>query len=338
MRIVITGATGNVGSALLRRLAEEPDVELAGIVRRPPLAGAGAPFDDVQWHAADLGNPACVPRVTEWLAGADAVIHLAWRIQPSHDRTAMRRTNVDGTRHLLDAVAAAGVPTLLYASSVGAYSPGPKTRFVDESWPVAGVAGSAYSEDKAVVEALLDDAERADPDRRIVRLRQALVFQRRAGAEIVRYFLGGLVPSGLLRPGRLPVVPTDPRLRAQAVHADDLADAYALALRSDARGAFNIAADPVLDPRVLADLLRARTVPVPALLLRVAAAATWLARLQPTDPGWVDMAVSTPLMDATRAHLELGWKPRYSATEALAEIVTGMAARADAPTPALRAH
>ncbi|GGK21857.1 NAD-dependent epimerase [Pilimelia terevasa] len=337
MRIVVTGASGNVGSAVLRRLAEEPGYDVTGIVRRPPLAGAGAPYDGVRWRAADLSNPASVPQVAGWLDGADAVVHLAWRIQPSHDRTAMRRTNVDGTRHLLDAMATAGVPALLYASSVGAYAPGPKTRLVDESWPVTGVAGSAYSEDKATVEALLDDAERADGDLRIVRFRQALVFQHRAGAEIVRYFLGGLVPTGLLRPGRLPVVPTDPRLRAQAVHADDLAEAYALALRSDVRGAFNIAAEPVLDPQVVAELLHARTVPVPALLLRLAAAATWLTRLQPTDPGWVDMAVASPLMDPARAHLELGWKPRRTATEALAELLAGMAARSAAPTPALHA-
>ncbi|HEX5741782.1 MAG TPA: NAD-dependent epimerase/dehydratase family protein, partial [Pilimelia sp.] len=332
MRIVITGASGNVGSAVLRRLAEEPDIQVAGVVRRPPLAGAGMPYDGVTWYAADLGNPACVPQLTRWLDGADAVVHLAWRLQPSHRRTAMRRTNVDGTRHLLDAVVAAGVPRLVYASSVGAYAPGPKTRFVDESWPTTGVEGSRYSADKASVEALLDDAEKAGADLRVVRLRQALVFQRRAGAEIGRYFLGRLVPHSLLKPGRLPAVPTDPRLKVQAVHADDLAEAYALALRGDVRGAFNIAAEPVLDPETVAELLRTRTVPVPALLLRLAAAATWWARLQPTDPGWLDMGVAAPLMDASRAHLELGWKPRRTATEALAEILYGLATEADAPT------
>jgi nucleoside-diphosphate-sugar epimerase len=71
--------------------------------------------------------------------GADAVIHLAWLIQPSRDRAQTRSVNVDGSRRVFHAVAAAGVPALIHTSSVGAYSPGPKDRFVDESWPTGGI-------------------------------------------------------------------------------------------------------------------------------------------------------------------------------------------------------
>ncbi|SDY25228.1 Nucleoside-diphosphate-sugar epimerase [Micromonospora pattaloongensis] len=335
MRIAITGATGNVGTALLRRLADESDIEVVGIVRRPPLPGAGALYDAVEWHAADLGEPASVPSVTGWLGGVDAVVHLAWQIQPSHDRERLRRTNVTGTRHVLDSMRQAGVTRLIYASSVGAYAPGPKNRHVNESWPVTGVPRSDYSVDKASVEALLDGAEREDPRLRVARMRQALVFQRDAGAEITRYFLGPLAPVSLLR-RRVPVVPSNRRLRVQAVHADDLAEAYLQALRGDAAGPFNIAADPVLDGPMLAAELRGRAVPVPLPVLRALAAGAWWARLQPTAPGWLDLAAAAPLMDCTRAHEELGWRPRRDARQALRELIAGMASGAGTASPSMR--
>jgi len=63
-------------------------------------------------------------------------------------------------------VADAGVPSLVYASSVGAYSRGPKDRRVDESWPVAGIATCAYSRQKAEVERRLDALEETAAGRR----------------------------------------------------------------------------------------------------------------------------------------------------------------------------
>ncbi|HEX8627492.1 MAG TPA: NAD-dependent epimerase/dehydratase family protein [Catenuloplanes sp.] len=337
MRIAVTGATGNVGTAVLRRLRTESDLALSGIARRPPVPGAGEPYDQVRWHAADLGDPLAVDRVAEWLDGVDAVVHLAWQIQPSHDRARLRRTNVDGTRHLLTAMRRAGVDKLVYASSVGTYAPGPKDHPVDESHPTTGVPTSSYSVDKATVEAMLDEAERDRPELRVTRLRQALIFQHDAGAEITRLFLGPLAPVSLLRFGRLPVVPAHRRLRAQAVHADDVADAYLRALRSDATGAFNIATAPVLDGHLIARHLRGRTVPVPLPVLRALAAASWRARLQPTDPGWVDLAAAVPLMDCTRAATELGWKPRYDALAAVDDLLAGMVKGAGTRSPAMRA-
>jgi UDP-glucose 4-epimerase len=112
-------------------------------------------------------------------------------------------------------------------------------------------------------------------------------------------------------------------------------DAYRLAVVGDSRGAFNVAAEPVLDPAELARLLGARTIPVPGGVLRGLAAATWKLRLQPTPPGWVDLALGVPLLDTTRARSELGWEPRYPAGEALLELIEGMRERAGAPTPPL---
>ncbi len=333
MRVVIVGATGNAGTALLRRLRNEPGCTLAGVARRlPPLV---EPYDAAQWHSCDIGAPGAAQRLTEIFRGADAVVHLAWQIQPSHDQRLLFRTNVLGSRTVVRAVLSAGVPTLAYASSVGAYAPGPKQGYVTEAWPRTGVPGSSYSRHKAMVEGLLDRAESDHPALRVVRLRPGLIFQREVGTEIGRYFAGPLLPARLLRYGRIPVIPSHPGLRMQAVHADDVADAYARALRSDLRGAVNVAAGPVLDPAVAAAAFRGHEVPVPGLVLRGAADLTWRLRLQPVDAGWVRLGLKAPLMSCDRIKAELGWHPRVDAVQALRELVAGMADRAHTDSPPL---
>ena len=335
MRIVIVGATGNVGLGLLRRLGRGGELDLVGVARRHPGPDAGAPYDAVRWHSCDIGAPDAVETLAGIFSGAQVVVHLAWQIQPSHDQAALRRTNVDGSLAVVRAVLRAGVPALVYASSVGAYAPGPTDGLIDESWPVTGVRGSSYSRQKAVVESILDQVEAARPELRVVRMRPGLVFQREAGAEIGRYFLGPLVPVRLLRHGRLPLVPTNRRLRMQAVHADDLADAYARAILGDARGAFNCAADPVLTPELVAEHLHGRTVPVPGAVLRAAARWSWRARLQPVDAGWVELGLAAPLMSSQRASVELGWRPSVDAMTALRQLLAGVAERSPADDPPL---
>ena len=327
MRVVVIGATGNVGTALVRALRRAGEVdEIVGVARRRP----GPTLDDgrVEWIAADISRDPLT-----FLAGADAVVHAAWKIQPSHHEPEMWATNVDGTRRVLEAAASARVPRLVYASSVGTYAPGRKTPPVDESWPATGIPSSTYSRHKAIVEAMLDGFEPANPRTAVVRMRTSLVFQRRAAAEVHRLFLGRWAPWRLPHPMRL--VPRTARLVAQATHADDVADAYVRALVGTATGPFNIAAEPPLTPALMAEVAEARTVPLPAGVLRAAAAITYRARLQPAEPGWLDMATQTPLMATARARDVLGWRPTHSAVDALRELLDGMGQGAGDDTPPL---
>jgi UDP-glucose 4-epimerase len=307
MKVVVTGATGNVGTSVLRALERDENVrEVVGIARRRPTLQ----LPKVTWLECDIAHADLRPHLT----GADAVIHLAWLIQPSRDERITHAVNVEGSERVFAAAADAGVGTIVYASSVGAYSPGPKDRMVDESWPTEGIPTSFYARHKAAVERILDAFEAAHPDVRVVRLRPGLIFKREAAQEIRRYFIGPLLPSPLVRRGLLPIVPDIPRLALQAVHSSDVGEAYRLvALDERARGAYNVAAEPVLDVDELARLLGARRVPVPARVVRAAAALTWRAHLQPTPEGWVDMGLGVPMMDTTRIREELGWTPRYDA-------------------------
>jgi nucleoside-diphosphate-sugar epimerase len=339
MRIAITGATGNVGTGVLERLVADEQVEsIVAIARRAPdpiaPGRAGAGPDKVTWVERDVAEHDLLPH----LDGADVLIHLAWLFQPTHRPTVTWQANAIGSARVFSAATEVGVKAIVHASSVGVYSPAPPTpgRRVPESWPTHGLATAAYSREKAYVERVLDAVEARRPDIRVVRLRPGFIFQRRAATEQRRLFLGPFLPNPLLRPGRLPVLPLPPGLRFQAVHTADVAEAYRLAaLDGHARGAFNIAADPLIDGPVLADLLETRLVELSRPLVRAGLAAAWRAHLVPADPALLDLVLELPLLDTSRARHELGWTPRFTGLDALREAITGMAAGAGGDTPPL---
>jgi nucleoside-diphosphate-sugar epimerase len=331
MRVIVVGATGNVGTSVLHALAGEERVDhVVGVARRRPAMD----WPKTSWVEADIArSDAALERVFE---GADCVVHLGWLIQPSRDEATLYATNVDGSQHVFNATARAGVPALVYASSVGAYSPGPKDRAVDESWPTDGVRSSFYSRHKAAAERLLDSLEREHPSLRVVRLRPGLIFKREAATGIRRLFGGPFIPSPLVRPELIPVVPRIARLRFQAVHSLDVGDAYRRAIVSEnARGAYNVAAEPVLDPDELGRILGARPVPLPESALRAGAELAWRLRLQPSPKGWVDMALNVPIMSTRRIREELGWQETRTSGAALLDLLAGMRDRSGADTPPL---
>jgi len=340
VKVVVLGASGNVGTAVLRALGEADDVaDVVAVARRVPRVTPPAPYDVATWVSVDVGGKdgeSVVATLAGAMAGADAVIHLAWAIQPNHDRERLRRTNFLGTARMLAAARVAGVDNVVIASSVGAYSPGADAGPVDETWPIGGVDSSEYSVDKADVEQLLDEHELAHQEVRITRLRPALIFQRDAGSEIYRYFVGGAVPPVVFR-GILPVLPWPNSMTVQALHADDVAQAYLAAVRARPGGAFNVAADDVLGGVEISSLLAGgRLVEVPKLPLRAALSGAWNARIVPVSPGWIDMAAALPVMSTAKAKSVLGWSPRHTAYDTVAEVLGGMVDGAGTASPPLR--
>ena len=332
MRIVITGASGNVGSALVRRLQRDSEHELVGVVRRPPgTAGSAHPME---WVSVDLSDDADTALLHDAFRGADAVVHLAWGFQPSHREDRLRELGVGGTARVVDAVVATGVPHLVHMSSVGAYSRKHDDAPVDETWPTDGIPTSMYSRHKAAAERLLDELEVDAPDVVVTRMRPGIIGQRGAASALLRYGLPALVPSALLR--HVPVVPVDAGLVVPMVHADDVADALARVLEARAPGAFNLAAEPPVTAQDVADVLGARLVHVPSAAVRAAVSASWHARVQPLDPGWIDLGYASPLLDCSRARTELGWTPATDAVSVLEETVRGMQEAASGASAVLR--
>ncbi|MFI9535893.1 NAD-dependent epimerase/dehydratase family protein [Nocardia fusca] len=125
MKIVVTGASGNVGTALLRSPRNGP--ELIGIARRRPPRGR-EPYDRARWIECDIGDPAAASLLPRVFAGADVVVHLAWAVHPQRTDPPLTRTNVAGTANVLRAVTEAGVRQVVCASSVAAYTPAARWR------------------------------------------------------------------------------------------------------------------------------------------------------------------------------------------------------------------
>lgn len=328
MRVAIVGATGNLGTSVVSALAADHEItSIVGLARRLPELYP----PKTTWRSVDITTDDLVPL----LRGSDAVIHLAWLFQPTHNPMTTWRNNVLGAIRVFEAAARAGVSVLVHTSSVGAYSSAPKDPPVTEDWPTHGWPGAAYGREKAYLERVLDTFERDHPDIRVVRFRPGFVFKREAAIEQRRLFGGPFVPRWAARPGLIPFVPDTPGLRFQVVHSTDVGEAFRLALTRPVSGAFNLAADPVIEPSVLAGSLGARLVPVSGWTLRSAVAAAWHLRLLPASPGLVDLVLRMPIMDIGRARAELGWQPRHTALEAMGELFRGLRGAEGLDTPPL---
>jgi UDP-glucose 4-epimerase len=335
MRIVITGASGNVGTALLHRLRDQySGHDVVGIVRRPPRP-AGV-YADVSWHALDLAGTEAAGELRTIFDGADAVVHLAWGFQPTRNTDYLTRVGVGGTSNVLAAAHDASVGHLLHMSSVGTYAAGRYGQRVDETFSTAGISTSPYSRDKSAAEARLDEYEREQGGSGvpITRMRPGFIVQRAAASGLMRYALPGYVP--MLAVPLLPLLPLDRRLCIPLVHADDVADAFVRAIERRATGPFNLAAEPPIGRDDVAELLGAKPFHVPSSVLGALVDVSWRARLQPVDRGWLDMAFTVPLLDTSRAATVLDWHPQWSSREALADVLEGVGQQAHAESPPLR--
>ncbi|PVG83496.1 NAD-dependent epimerase [Nocardioides gansuensis] len=332
MKVVVVGATGNIGTAVVERLASDPEVdEVVGVARRlPETPEARAPGGrSVRWRALDVR----LARPQDVVGDADAVVDLAWMFHPTRRPDITWSTNVIGLVRLLEALPSTSVSQLVVASSIAAYSPAGSDAPVAEDWPTHGASSAAYAREKAYVERLLDLAER--PGLVVSRLRPAFVFQWRASSEQRRIFAGPLVPGRLMRPELAPRLPIPAGLRLQVVHARDVADAVARILARRAPGPFNLCADQVLTESDVAEAVGSRAWVVPPRVARAALGAAWRTRAAPVPPELFDALMRVPVLSHARARSELDWAPTRTATEALQELLGGMQAGAGHGTPPL---
>jgi UDP-glucose 4-epimerase len=300
MTVAVTGATGNLGTALLRRLTARSSgvAEVRGLSRREPPAVA--PYDRVRWFRADVGTDDSEQTLSEFLDGVDAVVHLAW---------------------------------------LGAYAPAAVGQRVAEDWPATGIPTAQYSRDKAEAEHVVRENLGTARGTTLSVVRPTLVLQPEAGSEIGRYFLGPLLfglarmtPGFLARYVPLPL----PEVAVSFVHADDVADAVERILDRRAPGAFNLAAEPLLDASGIARALGVLRVPVPAVVLRTALSAAFAAHLVPTEPGWLDIGVKAPALDTTRAQKLLDWAPFHRGDEVLEQFVAALGLGTGGASPLLQ--
>ena len=265
--------------------------------------------------------------VAEVVAGADVVVHLAFMIMGGARETA--QINLTGSRNVFAATIDAGVPRLVYASSVAAYGFGPDNPPVlTEDLEPRGTARHYYSAQKAELEHALGELLVGSGTDAYV-FRPCIV----AGPDALTLVqtipyvqLSERMPTAVLRalefmPALKPVLP-DPGVPFQLVHHDDVATALeAAVLGRGEPGIYNLAGDGTLTLADLADALGWYSVPVPELA--VGAAAELVARLPfvPAEAQWIESLRRPVIMDTTRARTVLGWEPRHDARETLEQMV-----------------
>ncbi|MBI2369951.1 MAG: NAD-dependent epimerase/dehydratase family protein [Deltaproteobacteria bacterium] len=231
-RIVVTGASGFLGRALVARLARE-GAQVTGIARRSMR------LEGVDWVDADLAVPAHGARLTAALQGCRAIVHLAARI-PYFE------PNVGGALGLLR-VLPGGVGRMVLASTVDVYGR-LRSLAVDEAHPTE--PGTAYGASKLAGEVLARGYCRGRA-LRLITLRFAQIYG--PGAPTTK-----AIPIFLDRARRgepLPLYGDGSELR-QPLYLDDAVEAIVAALETSAEGIFNIAGPEVASIRAIAGLIR----------------------------------------------------------------------------------
>jgi UDP-glucose 4-epimerase len=306
MHIVITGATGSVGNAVIQALGREPSVRsITAIARHVPEQGAKNAF----YVTADIAEEPLAPL----FEGADAVIHLAWQYEPEKRPDELWSTNVLGSRRVFDAVRQAGVPRLVHVSSFAAYAPRESAMKVTESHATTGIASSMYSRHKAEVERRLDEFEARYEGIDVVRLRPAATLAQSAATGFVKRFADSF-PGSSFDDAARQIARQVAGTPLQIVHVRDVAEALRLAVMSDVRGAFNIAPRTARAPDVEA---------ASGVMARAANLALRL-RLSRVDQRLLDLAARSPLLDGTRAACVLGFSANYTTEQVIAETLSGL--------------
>lgn len=170
-RVVVTGGLGFIGSAVVRRLVARGD-DVTNLDAGTYAADPRRIPEGIDTRRVDVA----ADRLDEHFAGARVVVHLAAETHVTRsetDETAFFRTNVDGTRAVLDAARSAGVELVVHFSTDEVYGPALEVPFTeDDKLPGEGRATSAYARSKA----LADDLALAYDDVHVVVLRPANCF------------------------------------------------------------------------------------------------------------------------------------------------------------------
>jgi UDP-glucose 4-epimerase len=302
VRYLITGGSGYIGSCLVEHLSGREETEAIVVADvKPPAAFR----PKTSFRRLDVRDKQAV-RAALAEERPDAVVHLAFLLNPIHDEAAMYDVDVGGTQNVLEAATAAAVGQMLVTSSTTAYgafadNPVPLT----EDDPVRGAPDFSYARDKAESDRLCQLWALEHPERTMTIVRPCIVFGPQVDNYIVRLWLKN--------PFRADFGLPDPPL--QFVHVDDVADALILLLEGRHAGAYNVAADGYITLGEASDAIGLRARRVPYKLYKRAVGALWKARLSEAPPGQLEFAIHPWVASNRKLKDTTGWAPRWSSRE-----------------------
>jgi nucleoside-diphosphate-sugar epimerase len=297
--LLITGASGFVGTSLIQRLAIEGwpvtaavHTSVASFPKTVQTIRIGTITPDTEWFGA--------------LEGIDTIVHLAARVHVMKDKHAdplaeFRRVNVSGTGHLAREAAKAGVRRFIFVSSIKVNGEETDTPY-SEAQSVQ--PSDPYGISKWEAELALRRIE-TETGMQVVIIRPPLVY----GPGVKANFLNliRIVKSGI------PLPLASVSNKRSLVYIENLVDAIVTCIRNpNAAGQTYLVSDgedvstPELVRRMSSAFGRpARLFPFPARLLR-------LAGILLGKSGPVDRLIGSLVIDSSKIRRDLGWKPPYT--------------------------
>ncbi|MBS3772806.1 MAG: SDR family oxidoreductase [Candidatus Thermoplasmatota archaeon] len=303
MRVGITGAAGYFGRNIIARLEENDSVDhIVGISRRPWEHG----YEKLDYHRLDVRSDT-LPKLFA-SQGVDTVIHLAFALNPTHDKREMHDINVNGTRNVLAAAAEAGIQKLMMSSSTTVYGalPDNPSRLTEDMPRRGRHSRYYYPRDKVRLEEQCEAWKKNHPEVIVTTLRPCLVM----GPTVDQYY------SRLFTWRMLPLVSgANPEI--QFIHQDDVARAFEHFTVEDIGGVFNIVGDGTMRWRDIITTAGIRPVSVPRIVLSPLMSLAWRLRLIEMPPAMLDF-IQHPWVAAGDKAKKAGFTPRYSTRETLA--------------------
>ncbi len=305
-RILVTGAAGFIGSALVPVLAQQPDAHVCGVDIRPPATPQPG---FVQLDLRDT------PALAQLFASFQptAVVHLASIVTPppGMSRAEMRAIDVGATEQLVALCVAHGVQHLTVTTSGASYGyHADNPPWLDEDTPIRGNPEFAYSDHKRQIEALLAATREAHPALKLLILRPGTILGRAVANQITALFA---------KPRVLGVVGSDSPF--VFIWDEDVVRILAQGVAQQTTGVFNLAGDGALPMREIAAQLDKPYLPLPAWLLRGLLAVLHPLGVVPYGPEQVGFLQYRPVLANTRLKRDFAYTPQYSSAEAFAALL-----------------
>jgi len=301
MRVAITGAAGYLGHALIRCLEKNEDCEhIVGLSRRQWDHN----FSKLEYHSMDVRST----KLSELFAKSevDAVLHLAFIVNPLHDEQEMHSINVEGTQNVLVAAAEAKVGKIIVTSSTMVYGAWPDNpRQLTENSPLRGHPTYYYNKDKVMIERLCHKFQEQSPDTIMTILRPCIVLGPTVDQFYSRILNWPVLP---LVGGRNPPI--------QFAHEDDVARAYEHFLMNAFSGIFNIVGTDTMTWQDVVHEAGKRTVRMPTPLLYPTVSLLWHLHLIEIPPQVMDF-IRFPCIASGERAKKAGFTPQYSTRETL---------------------
>jgi len=308
-RVAITGAAGYLGVELAQRCIADGAEVLGLDLRRPAERWPpGASF-----AVQDVTAESLHQRLADF--APDVLVHLAWVFDPVHDLEHEGRVDVEGTRNAFAAAAAAGARRIVYPSSTTSYGLDPsRRRALTEDDPPTPNHAYPYGRFKAEVEQWLPEFRRTHPDIELVVTRACIVLGRHAR---------NIVTHITQWPVMFRVAGHNPPM--QFLHEADAADMMWWMICEAPAATFNAAGAGTVSFKEICRMAGKPCIALPAALLYPLVALGWRLRLLRFPAGLLDYVRYPWVADTTRMTEELGFRPRFSTRDAMADYLEGRA-------------